>query len=125
MLLNALKAVLSLIKMNAPELSGKTIGYARAAIAKAEQAPEQSAPIGEIVAEDMGHPFSAMRIRTHFYKEVPAVGTKLYTAAPQPTELSDAELERLVPWRRDAAGEDYFDRIEFARAVFNASRGNK
>ncbi|WP_342617164.1 hypothetical protein [Rhodoferax sp. GW822-FHT02A01] len=49
------------------------------------QAPQQPAsevqrePVGEIVAEDMGKPFNAIQIRTHFYKEVPPVGTKLYT----------------------------------------------
>jgi hypothetical protein len=43
---------------------------------------EQSEPIGEIVADDMGRPFNAVQIRTHFYKEVPAVGTKLYTTSP-------------------------------------------
>lgn len=42
-------------------------------------AMEKSEPVGEITAEDMGAPFNAISIRTHFYKEVPAVGTKLYT----------------------------------------------
>ena len=36
-----------------------------------------SEPIGEIVADDMGKPFNAIQIRTHFYKKVPAIGTKL------------------------------------------------
>ena len=40
-------------------------------------------PCAEIVAEDMGRPFNAMQIRTHFHKEVPPVGTQLYTH-PQP-----------------------------------------
>ena len=38
---------------------------------------EPSEPVGEIVADDMGAPFNAIQIRTHFYKEVPAIGTKL------------------------------------------------
>ena len=46
--------------------------------ALAEQ-PAQQEPVGEIIAEDMGRPFNAIRIGTHFYKEVPPVGTKLYT----------------------------------------------
>jgi len=41
-------------------------------------------PIAEITCEDMGRPFNAMQIRTHFYKEVPPVGTKIY-AAKEPT----------------------------------------
>lgn len=39
-------------------------------------------PCAEIVSEDMGRPFNAMQIRTHFYKEVPPVGTQLYTHPP-------------------------------------------
>ena len=31
----------------------------------------------------MGRPFNAIRIGAHFYKEIPPVGTKLYTALPE------------------------------------------
>ncbi len=55
-------------------------------MAKAELVQE---PIGEIVCEDMGRPFNAMRVTTHFYKKIPPVGAKLY-AAPQ-TRQSKAE----------------------------------
>ena len=51
-------------------------------------------PVGEITAEDMGKPFNAISIRTHFYKEVPAVGTKLYTHA-QPAPVNQQLLEAL------------------------------
>lgn len=47
-----------------------------------EQPAQQQEPAAEITAEDMGRPFNAIRIGTHFYKEVPPVGTKLYTSPP-------------------------------------------
>lgn len=50
--------------------------------ALAEQPAQQQEPAAEITAEDMGRPFNAIRIGTHFYKEVPPVGTKLYTSPP-------------------------------------------
>jgi hypothetical protein len=43
-------------------------------------------PIAEIVAEDMGKPFNAIQVRTHFYKQVPPVGTRLYAAPTIPAE---------------------------------------
>ena len=58
-------------------------------------APEQSEPVGEIVADDMGRPFNAIQIRTHFYKEVPAIGTKLYTRPAPLRELSDEEIGQM------------------------------
>jgi hypothetical protein len=36
-------------------------------------------PVGEIISEDLGKPFNAMQIRTHFYDFAPPIGTKLYT----------------------------------------------
>ena len=48
---------------------------------------DEQEPVAEITADDMGRPFNAIRIGAHFYKEIPPVGTKLYTAPPkrQPT----------------------------------------
>lgn len=65
------------------------IEYVRADLAIAAQAPQagqemeakDAEAVGEIVAEDMGRPFNAIRIRCHFYAAVPAVGTKLYVMA--------------------------------------------
>jgi hypothetical protein len=56
--------------------------------------PAQQEPVGEITAEDMGRPFNAIRINTHFYKEIPPVGTKLYTTPQPPASkpLSDEEI---------------------------------
>ena len=42
-------------------------------------APVQE-PVGEVVVESMGVPGSdAMQVRIHFYKEIPPVGSKVYT----------------------------------------------
>jgi hypothetical protein len=49
-----------------------------------QQPATHGEPVGEVQLEDMGRPFNAMRVNIHFYKEVPSVGTKLYTS-PQPT----------------------------------------
>lgn len=49
-------------------------------------------PVGEIQIEDMGQPFNAMRVRVHFYKEVPQVGAKIYTEAP-------AVAQEALGWR--------------------------
>lgn len=45
----------------------------------AQPAPVQE-PVGEVVVESMGVPGSdAMQVRIHFYKEIPPVGSKVYT----------------------------------------------
>ena len=44
---------------------------------------DEHEPVAEITADDMGRPFNAIRIGAHFYKEIPPVGTKLYTALPE------------------------------------------
>ena len=44
---------------------------------------DEQEPVAEITADDMGRPFNAIRIGAHFYKEIPPVGTKLYTAPPE------------------------------------------
>ncbi len=65
------------------------------------RADERSAsvqePVGEVVIESMGVRGSdAMRVRMHFYKEIPPVGSKIYTTPPaaqrQWVGLTDAEL---------------------------------
>jgi hypothetical protein len=48
-----------------------------------ETVKQEHEPVAEIQAEDMGKPFNAIRVTVHFYAEVPAVGTKLYTAPPK------------------------------------------
>lgn len=70
--------------------------------------PAQQEPVGEITAEDMGRPFNAIRINTHFYKEIPPVGTKLYTTPQPPAQpLTDDPLQGAVDWLLEADGE-YF-----------------
>jgi hypothetical protein len=56
-------------------LAGKD---AEIATLRAAAQPEPT-PVAVIVAEDMGRPFNAMQIRTHFYSKVPPIGTQLYT----------------------------------------------
>ena len=60
-----------------------------------EQKDEQE-PVAEITADDMGRPFNAIRIGAHFYKEIPPVGTKLYTAPPKRQPLTDAQRYALI-----------------------------
>jgi len=44
--------------------------------------PKQE-PVGEVVVESMRVPGSdAMQVRIHFYKEIPPVGSKVYTTPP-------------------------------------------
>jgi hypothetical protein len=54
--------------------------------------PAQQQPVAEITAEDMGRPFNAIRINTHFYKEIPPVGTKLYTRPQAREPLTDEQI---------------------------------
>ena len=67
--------------------------------AKEQPAPatelREQEPVGEITAEDMGRPFNAIRIGTHFYKEVPPVGTKLYTSPPAQRKPLTDELNQI------------------------------
>ena len=65
---------------------------ALAAIKQALAAPVQE-PVGEVVVESMGVRGSdAMRVRMHFYKEIPPVGSKIYTTPPAAPDLK-AELD--------------------------------
>jgi hypothetical protein len=84
--------------------SGGTHPWGEAALIpcpKCSPTPPEVEPIAEIVAEDMGNPFNAARIRAHFYKEIPPIGTKLYAAPTQPEV--DALKEELNSWRNTAA----------------------
>ena len=57
---------------------------------------DEHEPVAEITADDMGRPFNAIRIGAHFYKEIPPVGTKLYTAPPKRQPLTDAQRYALI-----------------------------
>ena len=56
---------------------------------------DEHEPVAEITADDMGRPFNAIRIGAHFYKEIPPVGTKLYTAPPKRKPLTDEEIMQI------------------------------
>ena len=65
---------------------GSTSWHVDRAIAACREAlaqKDEQVPVAEITADDMGRPFNAIRIGAHFYKEIPPVGTKLYTAPPE------------------------------------------
>ena len=57
---------------------------------------DEHEPVAEITADDMGRPFNAIRIGAHFYKEIPPVGTKLYTALPERQPLTDEQRYALI-----------------------------
>ena len=54
------------------------LGKYETALAAARELRDMK-PVGEIISEDLGKPFNAMQIRTHFYDFAPPIGTKLYT----------------------------------------------
>ena len=66
----------------------RAIATCRAALAQ----KDEQGPVAEITADDMGKPFNAIRIGAHFYKEIPPVGTKLYTAPPECRLLTEKEI---------------------------------
>ena len=70
------------------------VSVAKAAIKQALAAPVQE-PVGEVVVESMGVRGSdAMRVRMHFYKEIPPVGSKIYTTPPNvATPLAAPDLQ--------------------------------
>lgn len=74
---------------------GEKVGKAIAAIKQALAQPEPE-PVGEIQVEDMGRPFNAMRVTTHFYKEIPPVGTLLYTSPPKREPLTGGDERRHI-----------------------------
>ena len=57
---------------------------------------DEHEPVAEITADDMGRPFNAIRIGAHFYKEIPPVGTKLYTAPPKRQPLTDEGINEIA-----------------------------
>ena len=70
----------------------KVVQSLRAALAQ----KDEWEPVAEITADDMGRPFNAIRIGAHFYKEIPPVGTKLYTAPPKRQPLTDEQRYALI-----------------------------
>ena len=70
----------------------RAITACRAALAQ----KDVQEPVAEITADDMGRPFNAIRIGAHFYKEIPPVGTKLYTAPPKRQPLTDEQRYALI-----------------------------
>ena len=57
---------------------------------------DEQEPVAEITADDMGRPFNAIRIGAHFYKEIPPVGTKLYTAPPTRKPMTEGEIDAIA-----------------------------
>ena len=76
----------------ATEAEYKAAMACRAALAQ----KDEQEPVAEITADDMGRPFNAIRIGAHFYKEIPPVGTKLYTAPPKRQPLTDEQRYALI-----------------------------
>ena len=70
----------------------RAIATCRAALAQ----KDEQEPVAEITADDMGRPFNAIRIGAHFYKEIPPVGTKLYTATSKRKPLTDEQIREIV-----------------------------
>ena len=91
--------------------------------AKEQPAPatelREQEPVGEITAEDMGRPFNAIRIGTHFYKEVPPVGTKLYTSPQaQRTWVGLTDVEIASACKKNGGAEWWWRDIEeYGRAI--------
>jgi hypothetical protein len=83
------------------------------AIKQARSAPVQE-PVGEVVVESMGVRGSdAMRVRMHFYKEIPPVGSKIYTTPP----AAQRQWVGLTDEERNKIRFDYLDYDERARAI--------
>lgn len=90
--LNELSGVLKFSKKAKP---GSTAWHVQRAIKACREAlaqKDEHEPVAEITADDMGRPFNAIRIGAHFYKEIPPVGTKLYTAPPECRLLTEKEI---------------------------------
>jgi len=67
-------------------LPGSAMRQMFEAMLSAAPTPPEVEPVAEIVSEELGQPFNASQIRAHFYKEIPPVGTKLYTSPPSPAD---------------------------------------
>ena len=75
-----------------PQAALLNLHTAIAACREALAQKDEHEPVAEITADDMGRPFNAIRIGAHFYKEIPPVGTKLYTAPPECRLLTEKEI---------------------------------
>jgi hypothetical protein len=83
-----------------------------------ERAASVQEPVGEVVIESMGVRGSdAMRVRMHFYKEIPPVGSKIYTTppAPAPVPLTDEQIDSA--WLLNGGGLAANRYYDFARAI--------
>jgi hypothetical protein len=79
--------------------------------------PAVQEPVGEVVIESMGVRGSdAMRVRMHFYKEIPPVGSKIYTTQPAaPVPLTDEQIDSA--WLLNGGGLAANRYYDFARAI--------
>jgi hypothetical protein len=82
-----------------------------------ERAAHVQEPVGEVVVESMGVRGSdAMRVRMHFYKEIPPVGSKIYTTPPAaPMPLTDEQID--TAWLLNGGGLAANRYYDFARAI--------
>ena len=94
--LNELSDVLKFSKKAKPGSTAWHVARAIAACREALAQKDEHEPVAEITADDMGRPFNAIRIGAHFYKEIPPVGTKLYTAPPKRQPLTDEQRYALI-----------------------------
>jgi hypothetical protein len=91
-------------------------------------------PVGEIVAERMGVKGSdAMQVRLHFYKEIPPVGSKIYTTPQQRKPLTNEQTNKAAmklaecmdyPWTH-MPEEGKREMRKHAKAVIEAAHGIK
>lgn len=98
--------------------------------AKPWRKEDEQEPVAEITADDMGRPFNAIRIGAYFYKEIPPVETKLYTALPGCQPLTDEQIGEiadsgtLLGWclrtRQEGVALDRVTVCDFARAIETA-----
>lgn len=92
----ALAALEDIHPGNMTPMAEKAWDTAIATIREALAQKDEHEPVAEITADDMGRPFNAIRIGAHFYKEIPPVGTKLYTAPPKRQPLTDEQRYALI-----------------------------
>lgn len=92
----ALAALEDIHPGNMTPVAEKAWDTAIATIREALAQKDEHEPVAEITADDMGRPFNAIRIGAHFYKEIPPVGTKLYTAPPKRQPLTDEQRYALI-----------------------------
>lgn len=117
---HAITALLSLIRRNAPELSGKTLGYAEAVAAKITTAQAAPASSGSawVDANVSGNPSLMQAMRNHATQAAPAP-----QAAVQPLTDDDIEL-MMLPWAKEGGPWHEYERndlISGVRAVLAAA----